>query len=271
MKKILITGANSYIGTSFARYMAQWPQEYQVDIIDMIDGSWRQKSFTGYDSVFHVAGIAHINTKMLDRQASEMYWKVNALLPVEVASKAKVEAVGQFIFLSSMSVYGEHGSIKHPVVITRETKTTPKDVYGGSKIKAEEGILSIGGEGFRVCVLRPPMVYGPGCKGNYQLLEKAALKLPVFPKIQNERSMLFIDNLCAYVKAVIKGSLSGIHFPQNPEYTCTSEMVHHIALAHGRSIRMTQVFNPLLSLLSGKIKVVDQVFGSLVYDKDMGR
>ena len=201
MKKILITGANSYIGTSFATYMMQWQQEYQADTIDMIDGSWREKSFAGYDSVFHVAGIAHISTKKLDEQAREKYWKVNALLPVEVTQKAKAEGVGQFIFLSSMSVYGEHGSIKHPVVITRETKPVPKDIYSQSKLKAEEGILPLHDEGFRVCILRPPMIYGPGCKGNYQLLEKAALKLPFFPDIRNERSMLFIDNLCAYVKA----------------------------------------------------------------------
>lgn len=271
MFRILLTGANSYIGTSVENYLAQWPDEYHVDTVDMIDGSWREISFAGYDSVFHVAGIAHIITKKLDDQARERYWKVNALLPVEVANKAKTENVGQFIFLSSMSVYGEHGSIKHPVVITRETKPAPKDIYGESKLKAEEGILPLDDEGFHVCVLRPPMIYGPGCKGNYQLLEKAALKLPVFPKIQNERSMLFIDNLCAYVKAVIKGSLSGIHFPQNPEYTCTSEMVQQIAQVHGRNIRMTKVFNTLLRLLSGKVKVVDKVFGGLVYDKDMSR
>ena len=125
MKKILITGANSYIGTSFAKYMTQWPQEYQVDTIDMIDGSWRGRSFAGYDSVFHVAGIAHINTRKLDEQAKGRYWKVNAELPLEVAQKAKIEGATQFIFLSSMSVYGEHGSIKHPVVITRATKPVP--------------------------------------------------------------------------------------------------------------------------------------------------
>lgn len=266
MKKILITGANSYIGTSFASYMAQWPDEYQVDTIDMIDGSWREKSFAGYDSVFHVAGIAHISTKKLDAQSRERYWKVNALLPVEVAQKAKVEGVGQFIFLSSMSVYGEHGSIKHPVVITREAKPAPKDIYGESKLKAEEGILPLDDEGFRVCVLRPPMIFGPGCKGNYPMLVKAALKLPLFPDIQNERSMLFIDNLCAYVKAAVDGGLSGIHFPQNNEYVCTSQMVKEIALAHGRNIRMTRVFNPIMRLLSGKVKYIDKVFGTLVYN-----
>lgn len=269
MKKILITGANSYIGTSFAKYMTQWPQEYQVDTIDMIDGSWREKSFAGYDSVFHVAGIAHIGTRKLDELARERYWKVNALLPAEVALRAKAEGVGQFIFLSSMGVYGEHGSIKHPVVITRETRPTPKDTYGKSKLKAEEEVLSLNDEDFRVCVLRPPMIYGPRCKGNYRLLEKAALKLPIFPDLKNQRSMLFIDNLCAFVRIAINTNSFGILLPQNNEYICTSEMVRQIALVNGRKIRMTKVFNPLLWLLSGRIGVVDKVFGNLTYDISM--
>lgn len=267
MKKILITGANSYIGTSFAKYMAQWPQEYQVDTIDMVDGSWRYKSFAGYDSVFHVAGIAHISTRKMDEQARERYWKVNALLPVEVAKKAKAEGVGQFIFLSSMSVYGEHGSIKHPVVITRATKPAPKDIYGESKLKAEKGILPLHDEGFRVCVLRPPMIYGPGCKGNYPMLVKAALRLPFFPDIQNERSMLHIDGLCEYVKRMVDTRGSGIHFPQDPAYVNTSHMVRDIAKSHGKTIRLTHAFNPLLRLLSGRIGVVDKVFGGLVYGR----
>ncbi len=269
MKNILVTGANSYIGTSFEKYMAQWPEEYQVDTIDMVDGSWRGKSFTDYDSVLHVAGIAHISTKKLDQQGREKYWQVNAFLPVDIAQKAMDEGVKQFIFLSSMSVYGEHGSIKHPVVITKETEPTSKDIYGKSKLKAEEGLQLLSSKSFSVCVLRPPMIYGQGCKGNYQLLRKAALRLPIFPDINNERSILFIDNFCAFMKVVLDDGLSGIHFPQNSEYACTSEMVRQIALAHGRKVRLTKAFNPLLRLLSGRVNVADKVFGSLLYDKSL--
>lgn len=268
MKKILITGANSYIGTSFATYMAQWPQEYQVDTIDMIDGSWREKSFAGYDSLFHVAGIAHISTRKLDSQSRERYWKVNALLPVEVVQKAKAEGVGQFIFLSSMSVYGEHGSIKKPVVITKDTKPAPRDIYGESKLAAEEVVRSLQADDFAVCVLRPPMIYGPGCKGNYQTLVKGALKLPFFPDIENERSMLHIDTLCAFVKDLLDRNAAGLFFPQDAQYACTSRMVERIARDNGRNIRLTELFNPILRLLSGKVGVVDKVFGGLVYARD---
>lgn len=268
MKRILITGAHSYIGTYFERYLAQWPTEYHVDTMDLVNGSWRKKSFSGYDSVFHVAGIAHINTRKLNQSQKDSYWKVNAELPVEVAEKAKASGISHFIFLSSISVYGEHGSMKHSVVITPETHPNPKDIYGCSKLSAEEGLHLLAGDAFRICIIRPPMVYGPGCKGNYPLLVKAALKLPFFPDIQNERSMLFIDNLCSNVKAAVDSRLYGIYFPQNREYVCTSEMVRQIALAHGRKIRMTKVFNPLLTLLSGKVGLVDKVFGNLIIKQE---
>lgn len=267
MKKILITGANSYIGTSFANYMAKWPDEYQVDTIDMIDGSWREKSFAGYDSLFHVAGIAHQDSGKITEERKQLYFKVNTDLTVDTAKKAKAEGVKHFIFMSSIIVYGASAKLGEKKVITRKTIPSPAGAYGMSKMKAEEGILPLDDEGFRVCVLRPPMIYGPGCKGNYPMLVKAALKLPFFPDIQNERSMLFIDNLCAYVKAAVDGRLSGIHFPQNNEYVCTSQMVKEIALKHGRNVRMTKVFNPVLRLMAGKVGVVDKVFGSLVYEQ----
>lgn len=269
MKRILITGANSYIGTSVEKHLAQWPEEYQVDTIDMVDGSWREKSFSGYDSVFHVAGIAHFNTKKLDKTEQKKYWAVNAELPVEVAKKAKADGVKQFIFLSSMSVYGERGSIKQPVIITNKTKPYPKDIYGRSKLAAEEGLTDFLEKSFAVCLLRPPMIYGPGSKGNYQHIIKAARQLPLFPNIRNQRSMLRIDLLCDFVKGLVDSGTRGLFFPQDPGYVCTSDMVADLARGFGRKIWLTRAFNPILRLLSGRIGLVDKVFGSLTYAWDL--
>ncbi len=267
MKKILITGANSYVGTSFDKYLSQWPDEYSVDTLDMVDEAWKNKSFAGYDSVFHVAGIAHQDSGQISEEKRKLYYAVNYHLAVETAERAKVDGVHQFIFMSTMSVYGENGSIKQRVIITKDTKAIPKNFYGKSKLRAEEAILRSADDAFSACILRPPMIYGPDCKGNYPRLAKAALRLPLFPDVESERSMLFIENLCVYIKAVVDGKLSGIHFPQNAEYVSTSDMVREIAMAHGKNIKMTKVFNPLLRFLSGKVDVVDKVFGSLVYDK----
>lgn len=268
MKKILITGANSYIGTSVEKYLSQWPEAYHVDTIDMVDGSWRNKSFEGYDSVFHVAGIAHQDSGKITEERKQLYYKVNTDLTIDTAKKAKAEGVSQFIFMSSIIVYGASAKMGEKKVITRETKPAPAGAYGDSKLQAELGLNPLHSDTFKVCILRPPMIYGPGSKGNYPLLEKAALKLPFFPDVANERSMLHIDGLCAYVRQMVDIWASGIHFPQNPVYVCTSQMVREIALSTGRNIRMTKVFNPMLRLCSGRISIVDKIFGNLVYRID---
>ena len=267
MKRILITGANSYIGTSVEKYLAQWPDQYQVDTIDMVDGSWREKSFSGYNSVFHVAGIAHQDSGKITEERKQLYYKVNTDLTIETAKKAKAEGVGQFIFMSSIIVYGASARMGEKKVITQDTAPAPIGAYGDSKLQAEKGIKPLSDESFHVCILRPPMIYGSGCKGNYRLLEKAALLLPIFPDIKNERSMLSIDNLCGFLKKAIDQDEKGVFFPQDPEYVCTSQMVKEIAEQNGKRIRLVKWFNPILRALSGKIAVIDKVFGNLTYSR----
>jgi nucleoside-diphosphate-sugar epimerase len=267
MKRILITGANSYIGTSVEKYLLQWPNQYHVDTIDMIDGSWREKSFVGYDSVFHVAGIAHQDSGKITEEQKQLYYKVNTNLTIDTAKKAKADGVKQFIFMSSIIIYGGSGKIGEKKVITRETKPAPEGAYGDSKLQAELGITPLQDDHFSICILRPPMIYGPGCKGNYPVLSRAAQKLPFFPDVQNQRSMLFVGNLCAYIKCVIDRVLSGVFFPQNKEYVCTSDMVRQIAQVYRRKIYLTRVFNPLLRFFSGKVGIINKVFGSMVYEQ----
>ena len=265
MKKILITGADSYIGISVEKWLMREPEQYKVDTIDMKDGSWKKKDFSNYDVVFHVAGIAHVSS---DPKMEDMYYKVNRDLTVETAKKAKAEGVNQFIFMSSIIVYGDSSGSKR--VIDRDTVPTPSNFYGNSKLLAEEGIKDLKSDDFKIVVVRPPMIYGKGSKGNYPRLAKMAQKIPVFPDIDNERSMLHIDNLCEFIKVMIDNEESGLFFPQNREYVNTSEMVKLIAGVHGKKIWMTRVFNPVLRLMFG-IGVVNKVFGNLVYDQEISK
>lgn len=264
MKKILITGANSYIGTSVEKWLARYPDKYLIDTVDMRDNSWREKDFSKFDVVFHVAGIAHVSS---DPKMKDIYYKVNRDLTIETARKAKEEGVKQFIFMSSIIVYGD--STWNTRVINRNTVPTPSNFYGDSKLQAEEGIKPLEDEKFKIVILRPPMIYGKGSKGNYPKLSKAAQKLPIFPDIDNQRSMLHIDNLCEFVKLMIDNEESGLFFPQNAEYVKTSEMVKLIAEAHGKKIRLIKVFNPIIRLMSVKIGLINKVFGNLVYEKSM--
>lgn len=266
MKKILITGANSYVGTSFENYLKQWVKEYEVDTIDMIDGTWVNKDFSNYDTVFHVAGIAHVST---DPKMEDLYYKVNRDLTIDVATKSKNDGVKQFIFMSSIIVYGDSSAINKKRVIDKDTIPTPSNFYGKSKLQAEEGILPLQDDKFNVVVIRPPMIFGKGSKGNYPKLAKMAHKLPIFPFIKNERSMLHIDNLCEFIRLMIVNEESGVFFPQNSEYVGTSELVKLIAEAHGKHIVFTKVFNPVLKLIGNFTGTVNKAFGNLVYEKSI--
>jgi len=264
MKKILITGADSYIGTSLEKWLANEPEKYKVDTVDMREDSWRLKDFSEYDVIFHVAGIAHVSS---DPKMEDLYYKVNRDLTIETAKKAKKEGVNQFIFMSSILVYGNSSSGNR--VIDINTIPAPSNFYGSSKLQAEEGIKPLQDENFKVVILRPPMVYGKGSKGNYPKLAKLARRLPVFPDIDNQRSMLHIDNLCEFIKLIIDNEESGLFFPQNREYVKTSEMVRLIAEMYGKKIRLVKIFNPMLWLLGFKLELVNKVFGNLVYEKSM--
>lgn len=271
MKKILITGANSYIGMSFENHLKQWPDRYQVDTVDMVGDAWREKSFAGYDTVYHVAGIAHSDYGKISQERAELYYRVNTHLAVETAEKAKAEGVKQFIFMSSASVYGESAPIGKDKVITRSTPVSPVNSYGDSKVQAEKGIMPLQDDSFKVAVLRPPMIYGKGCKGNYSTLTKLAKKLPVFPYVDNQRSMLYIENLVEFVRLVVDNEEQGIFWPQNNEYTNTSEMVKMIAQVHDKRVIMVKGLNWALKLMSHVTGLVNKAFGSLCYDHGMSR
>ena len=267
MKKILITGANSYIGTSFENYIAEnFPDDYLINTVDMIDGSWREKSFAGYDSVFHVAGIAHSECGKISEEKTKLYYAINTDLTVEVAEKAKADGAKQFVFMSSAIVYGESAPIGKAKVITRETPVRPANCYGDSKVQAENGIRPLEDETFRIVILRPPMIYGKGSKGNYPLLAKLALKTPIFPYVKNERSMLHIENLCEFVRLMIENEERGIFWPQNQEYCNTSELVQMIAAAHEKKVWLIKGFGWSLKLMSHATGLINKAFGNLSYD-----
>ena len=256
MKKVLITGANSYIGDAVEEYLSEEPNNYQVDIKDTIGWEPKAEDFQDYDVVFNVAGIAH---RKETKENQHLYYDINRDLVIKIANNAKAGGVKQFILLSSMSVYGLTVGR-----ITKETPINPKNAYGKSKAEADETIEKIEDENFKFACLRPPMVYGKGCKGNYQTLRKFALKSPIFPKYFNKRSMVFIGNLCEFVKEIIDQERTGVFFPQNEDYVNTSNMVYLIAKNHGKCIKMTRGFNWMIKL--APMNIVKKVFGDLIYE-----
>ncbi|GFZ79978.1 UDP-glucose 4-epimerase [Compostibacillus humi] len=264
MKRILITGKNSYVGNSFGKWLENYPGKYEVDKISLRDANWKKIDFSKYDSILHVAGIAHVST---NPKMKEKYYKVNRDLTIDVAKKAKDEGVSQFIFMSSIIVYGD--SMNNTAYINKDTIPKPSNFYGKSKLEAEEGIKPLENDKFKIAIIRPPMIYGKNSKGNYPRLAEFARRIPVFPDFENKRSMLHIDNLSEFIRLLIENEERGLFFPQNLEYVTTSEMVKMIAEVHGKRIKTTKFFNPFLSMLRNRIVLVNKVFGDLIYEKSL--
>lgn len=274
MKNVLITGAGSYIGTSFEKYAYEhYSDKLATDTVDMIDGSWRKKDFSAYEVVFHVAGIAHADVGNVSEETKKKYYAVNTDLAIETAGKARKDGVKQFVFMSSAIIYGDSAPYGESKLITKDTEPAPANFYGDSKWQADKGVRALADDNFTVTVLRPPMIYGKGSKGNYPVLSKMARKLPIFPNVKNERSMLYIENLCEFLCQVMINEKGGIYWPQNAEYSRTSEIVKIIAEAKDHRIFVSNIFNPvvkLTSLIPGKTRdLANKAFGNLTYDMSM--
>ena len=166
-------------------------------------------------------------------------------------------------------MYGESSKVGKKKIITRDTHLSPANVYGDSKVQAERGITPLADENFKVCILRPPMIYGKDCKGNYLTLRKIAIKMKLFPYVKNERSMLYIENLCEFVRLMILNDENGVYFLQNSEYTNTSEMVKMIAAAHGKKIYLVRGFGWAIRFMGLFTSIIKKAFGSLTYDKSL--
>lgn len=266
MKKVLITGKNSYIGRSFKAYVeANYPSEIQVDSISVRGNTWRKYNFSGYDAVLHVAGIAHVSA---DPKMETEYYKVNRDLTIAVAKLAKQSGVRQFVFMSSMIIYGEKKGIDSLTIIDRATRPEPIDFYGRSKLEADLGVQKLADDKFNVVSVRTPMVFGPQSKGNFPLLVKVAKASPIFPKINNQRSMIYINNLAEFLAKTILNNISGIYFPQNQEPLSTLAIVKIIRTQLHKPLIVISLFNPLLRLLGRRFRVIDKVFGSKTYQQD---
>lgn len=267
MKRVLITGANSFVGDNVRRYILDTSKEFEIDVVDTMNDSWRNADFAKYDTVFHVAGIAHVDPKP---EMATLYYKVNRDLTIVIAGYAKERGVKQFIYMSSAIVYHASKSLMGSVKAL-QTEPKPNDFYGDSKLQAEIGLRALENESFKICILRPPMIYGPGNKGNLPRLGWLATKVPVFPAWHNKRSMLFVDNLAEFVKQIILRNLHGTFFPQNAELVDTVEIVRYFAKEYNHKIWITKLLNPFVWLFSFILPVIPKMFADSYYVPEMSQ
>lgn len=262
--KILITGKNSYIGEHIKSHLKSFG--YYVNEVDTVSDEWISADFSQYDSIVHVAAIVHDDAKQAD---DELFKKVNTDLPVKIAKKAKKSGVGNFIFISTMAVFGVGKTLNEKIsVINKDTKENPKDLYGVSKFNAEKQLQSLNDGDFKIAIVRPPNVYGPNCKGNYiYLFNKIAKLMFICPyAYENVRqSMLYIDNLSELIRLIIDNNSAGLFLPQDDWIPSTVELISNIRKFNGKKFRKSKLLGRLLLLLK-RTSIVNKIYGGVQYD-----
>ena len=250
MKRVLITGSNSYLGDAIKRYL-DVNGGYDVDILDMLDEKWAETDFSCYDVVFNVCAIVH-----RPNEKDDLYCAVNRDLAFTIAEKAKREGVKLFIQTSTNGVFGIDLGI-----ISADSKYKPRNAYEKSKLEADRLIWHLNDDAYSVCIIRPPMIYGKGCRGNYPKMEKFALKSPVFPSLKNRKDFIYVLNMADFVKFAIDNELCGTFYPRDREPASVSHIVKSIARLNGRKIRLWSIFNPFVKLFLKCNHTLKLVFG----------
>ena len=257
---ILVTGASGFVG---ARFVELWNHPDQLRLVSLREVTPEQIDYTGVDAVLHFAGIAH----RMHQSDDSLYYNVNRDLTIALAKKAKENGVSHFIFLSTIKVFGKDASDS---ILNLQTPCFPGDPYGKSKLEAENGLLKLLDDDFSVAILRPPLVYGPGVKGNLNRLMHW-IKSSSFPVLlsncRNQRSMIYVDNLIAYIVHILRIHAAGIFLTTDGWALSTRDLVENlieeIRPSKNKYVIPHALFLPLRLIRPGIHK---RLFGSLVVD-----
>ena len=288
--KVLVTGASGFIGRGLVAYLSgrgceavpvvrrasRIPNERVLDLED--SDAWRA-ALEGCDSVVHLAGRAHVMRETAADPA-QAFTTGNVDNTLTVARYAAAAGVPRFVFLSSVKVNGERtqpGQCFHA-----DDKPDPQDDYACSKLAAEEALFELSAQtGLEVVVIRPPLVYGPGVKGNFaQLIRWGTGRIPLpLGAIDNARSMIALDNLLQFVhlcadRAVSPKAANQVFLVADGPAVSTTQLLKQLAAAYGRGPWLVPVPGTLLrwvACLLGKSRTADKLLGSLVVSDEKAR
>lgn len=257
--KILVSGKNGYLANFIKKY-GEKKKDCTVKLVSLRNGV-DNISMNDFQTIIHTSALVHQNEKKYELKD---YLEINNDMTVNFAKKAKEQGVKQFVFISTMAVYGlEKGEINY------STSKNPSTFYGISKMEAEKNLRNLESDDFKIAIVRPPMIYGENAPGNFQYLNKIARSFPLFPMVDNKRSMIHIDNLTDFIFQLAENSLTGTFHPQDSDYINTSEMVMQLAAARNKKIYMSRVLGGIVKILFRKTKVYQKAFGDLYYSKEL--
>jgi len=259
MSRILITGANSFVGTNYIKSSIH----KEISEISLFQNNPEQIDFTGYDVVIHLVAIVHQSRRIKD----DKYFKINRDLCLEVAEHARNGGVKQFIFLSTVKVYGEF--IPNSGPWNEDSSCLPEDSYGKSKYEAEVALRKMETTNFIVSIIRTPLVYGVGVKANMLSILRLVDKFPILPlaKVNNKRSFTSAENLVAFIDRIIERRASGIFIAMDEKPLSTTDLVYLISRYLNKRVFLFRM--PEFIVEAGKSlipKIFDRLYGSFEMD-----
>ncbi len=258
--KLLITGASGFVGSYFVE---NYKDKYEIKTFSFRKDNINTLDCTDIDIVFHLSALVH----QMGGANKEKYERVNVAQTLELAKKAKKSGLKNFVFMSTVKVYGEETDITY----SENSECSPQDEYGKSKLKSELELQKLEDKNFKVSIIRTPIVYGYGVKANIKSLVNLVNKVSILPfgKIKNKRSMVYIGNLCHLVDEVISQNKSGIFLASDDEHLNTSRLIELIAKNLDKKVYLIKIpfFESLLKLV--KPSFHKRLYGSLEVDNSI--
>ncbi|TYO66479.1 NAD-dependent epimerase/dehydratase family protein [Bradyrhizobium hipponense] len=277
---VLVTGASGFVGRHVAPALSRegWSVRRAVRnpeglddevVIESIgpDTDW-SAALEGVDAVIHLAARVHHKH---EEHAVQLYRNVNIAGTLHLARCAATTGVRQFIFVSTVLVHGRSNEGRAP--FSEDDILTPRGLYGMSKAAAEAGLRTLARDSdMSISVIRPPLVYGAGARGNFALLTRAVnLGLPLpFGAIRNHRAFLAVQNLSSFILRRLAhpdpASNFEVFLVADREQVSTPEFIERLGLASGKSPRLfgmpPELLGSLLSVI-GRQDTYDSLIGSL--------
>jgi len=284
-QRVLVTGASGFVGSALCRHFVA----HGLDVIGTVRSlpatlvpgveyrivgelgtstAWSDEVFTEVKIVVHCAARVHVMHDYAQDPLME-FRRANTLGTENLAQVAAHTGVKRLIFLSSVKVNGENSQSDSPIDET--SPTSPQDYYGISKLEAEQALFRIAAEtGMEVVILRPPMVYGPGVKGNFLRLLKivdSGIPLP-FSLVNNQRSFIYLNNLTGVIAACLTdpAAVGRTYMVSDGEDISTAQLITQMAHALEKPVRLWPCplrLMKLAGILVGKSDDISKLLGSL--------
>ena len=259
MTRILITGKDSFVGSNIRKYSVF----RDIEEISLLDNKPEDINFEKYNIIIHLVAIVHQKKTIPENQ----YFIINRDLCLKVAELAKNAGIKQFIFLSTVKVYGKFISGSEPW--NEKSLCIPEDAYGKSKYEAELALKKLADENFTVSIIRTPLVYGEYVRANMLSILKLINRTHILPfkDVENRRNFTGAENLVSFIDRIIEKRASGVFIAMDEKAISTSKLVKMISENLDKKIVLFKIPDFIIKIgMNVFPSIFDRLYGSFEMD-----